>query len=136
MKISVRVIDVDPRNLGLTEPANALIKRQVAENLRAAPSAAVPLTDDTYHILNSPVDRQTDWVTSRKTPEVYVPLFPYDIGRSAEILAQFGAQLGAVAASHAIAKGLPTNLFVIMSQVFDRPDGQTGYRIYAGIAAC
>lgn len=139
MKISIRVVQISHEALATMDPsqaANAILKREVAENLRAVPSAAVPLTSDVYNILQAKVDQPPTWAVSKKTPEVYVPMFPYDIGNSAEVLVQFGAQLGAVASSHTRGFPSPRNLFVIISQVLSRPDGQPGYRVYAGIAAC
>ena len=139
MKISIRVVQVSCDALaamGPSDAANAILKREVAENLKAAPSAAVPLTSDVYNVLQTRVDQPPQWVVSKKTPEVYVPMFPYDIGNSAEVLVQFGAQLGAVASAYTRGFPSPRNLFVIISQVLSRPDGQPGYRVYAGIAAC
>jgi hypothetical protein len=93
--------------------------------------------DQTWHIVNSPIAPGVEphWAINEGGKHARVPLFPYlTQDGTPETLVATGLHFG-LAALHLCPRDKPiSQMFIVVGNVFTRPDGQAGFQAWLGVA--
>lgn len=142
MQIDIRTIDIR-KELSQYDPGESpivVVTKYISQNQTVKPGAGVEnLPPGRWLILQDQIPKQAadiNWaIDDGKSQHVSIPMIEYKLQEDTpEQLALFGAQFSAYASWLADDKKPFERLLMLLSNVFSRSDGQTGYSVYAGLA--
>lgn len=140
MNIDVRSVLVSDQLQAIEESATGMtsaVPHAVIERAAGNEISRLAVASGTWKILQQQLEStesNLQWSEDRSGKSFSVPLFLYMYEEDIATVLRFGLQFGGIATAILAKRYGASRVLIVHSELFGRPDGNSGYAVYVGLA--